>query len=129
MYCKNCGEQMNDNQAICLKCGVKVEDGNKYCANCGAQLNEGAEVCTACGVAVKKAEDKSKIGGQDKMIMGILGILLGGFGVHNFMMGEIKKGIIKIVLTFACGIGYILGIVDGIRILMDKYTVDATKFF
>ena len=24
MYCKNCGEEMNDNQAICLKCGVNV---------------------------------------------------------------------------------------------------------
>ncbi|MBQ7010398.1 MAG: TM2 domain-containing protein [Clostridia bacterium] len=129
MYCKNCGEQMNDNQAICLKCGVKVEDGNKYCANCGAQLNEGAEVCTACGVAVKKAEDKSKIGGQDKLVMGLIAIFIGGLGIHNFMMGETKKGIIKIVLSVACGIGAILGLIDGIRILMDKYTVDATKFF
>ncbi len=129
MYCKNCGEQMNDNQAICLKCGVKVEDGNKYCANCGAQLNEGAEVCTACGVAVKKAEDKSKLGGQDKLVMGLIAIFIGGLGIHNFMMGETKKGILKIVLSVACGIGAILGLIDGIRILMDKYTVDATKFF
>ena len=129
MYCKNCGEQMNDNQAICLKCGVKVEDGTKYCANCGAELNEGAEVCTACGVAVKKAEDKSKLGGQDKLVMGLIAIFIGGLGIHNFMMGETKKGILKIVLSVACGIGAILGLIDGIRILMDKYTVDATKFF
>ena len=34
MYCRNCGEQMNDNQAICIKCGVKVGEGTTYCANC-----------------------------------------------------------------------------------------------
>jgi len=24
-FCKNCGEQLNENQAVCLKCGAAVE--------------------------------------------------------------------------------------------------------
>ena len=30
MYCKNCGEMMNDNQAICVKCGVKTGEGSNF---------------------------------------------------------------------------------------------------
>lgn len=30
MYCRNCGEQLNDNQAICLKCGVAVGTGKAF---------------------------------------------------------------------------------------------------
>lgn len=54
MYCKNCGKPMNDNQAICLNCGVNAGCGNKFCANCGEPVNESAAVCTHCGVAIKK---------------------------------------------------------------------------
>ena len=55
MFCKNCGEAMNDNQAICLKCGVKTGEGNAYCANCGEAVDANASVCLKCGVAIKKA--------------------------------------------------------------------------
>lgn len=35
----------------------------KYCANCGAELNENAAVCVKCGAAVQKlAEDKVSVG-------------------------------------------------------------------
>lgn len=26
-FCKNCGEEMNDNQAVCLKCGTAAAGG------------------------------------------------------------------------------------------------------
>ena len=44
---------MNDNQAICLKCGVKTGDGKAFCANCGNAVAENAAVCLNCGVAIK----------------------------------------------------------------------------
>lgn len=125
MYCKNCGEQMNDNQAICIKCGVKTGDGNRFCASCGSTIDENATVCMSCGVAVKKT---SNLAGQDKLVMALISFFLGGLGIHNFMMGETKKGIIKIVLSFCCGIGGILALIDFIKILMDKYEVDPEKF-
>ena len=125
MYCKNCGEMMNDNQAICIKCGVKTGDGNAFCANCGQPIAENAEFCLNCGVAVKKAN--GDLNGQDKIVMILICLFLGGLGIHNFMMGETKKGIVKIVGAFLCGISGILALIDFIKILMDKYEVDPNK--
>ena len=58
MYCKNCGEAMNDNQAVCLKCGVEAGTGNSFCPNCGNAVNPEAVFCVNCGVSLKKANDK-----------------------------------------------------------------------
>ncbi len=129
MFCKNCGEAMNDNQAICLKCGVKTGEGNAYCTNCGESIDPNAAVCLKCGVAVKKAGIKGDLAGKDKMTMALSGFFLGGLGIHNFMMGETKKGVVKIVLSLCCGIGGILALIDFIKILMDKYVVDPNKAF
>ena len=125
MYCKNCGELMNDNQAICVKCGVKTGDGNSHCAFCGNPIDPLATVCMNCGMAVKKA---GNLNGQDKMVMALICFFLGGFGIHNFMMGESKKGIFRLVLSIVgCGIGGIFALIDFIKILTDKYEVDPNK--
>lgn len=127
MFCKNCGEPMNENQAICIKCGVKVGDGNRFCANCGQPIDENAEVCMSCGVAVKKAE-AAYLNGKDKIVMALLAFFLGFIGIHNFVLGETKKGIMKIVLYFCCGISCILALIDFVKILIDKYVVEPDKF-
>ena len=116
---------MNDNQAICLKCGVAAGKGNSFCANCGGTVNENAEVCLSCGCKIVNEEEKAKdsLNGQDKMTMALVCFFLGGLGIHNFMMGEKKRGIIKIVLSLLCGIGGILALIDFIKILTDKYEV------
>lgn len=54
MFCKNCGNEINENQAICLNCGVKNGVGDKYCRHCGNEVNPDAEVCLKCGMAIKK---------------------------------------------------------------------------
>jgi len=129
MFCKNCGASMNDNQAICLKCGVKTGTGNSFCANCGNPIAADAEVCLNCGVAVKKAAggNGEYLGGKDKVTMALVCFFLGGLGIHNFMMGETKKGVLKIVLSLCVGLGGILALIDFIKILMDKYVVDPDK--
>lgn len=54
-------------------------------------------------------------GDNKKMIAGILGILLGGFGIHKFVLGYTKEGIIQIVITFiTCGAASIVGLIEGI---------------
>ena len=126
MFCKNCGQPIIAEQAICLNCGVKNGDGTNFCGNCGNPVQPGAEVCMSCGFAVKKAK---ALAGQDKLVMVLICFFIGGFGVHNFMMGETKKGIVKIVATLCCGIGWILALVDLIKIATDKYEVDPEKLF
>ena len=125
MYCRNCGEIMNDNQAICLKCGVKTGDGVAFCPNCGGAVNSDAQFCLNCGAALKKAA--GDLNGQDKIVMILICLFLGGWGIHNFIMGETKKGIFKIVMSFVCGIGGILAIIDLVRIAMGTYVVDTEK--
>ena len=136
MYCKNCGEVMNDNQAICLKCGVKTGDGKAFCANCGNAVAENAAVCLNCGVAIK-AGNGEYLNGTDKTVIALICFFLGVFGIHNFMLGETKKGIIKIIMTVAgpllCGIPDIicgvLVLVEFIKVLTDKYVVNPDKAF
>lgn len=129
MFCKNCGEAMNDNQAICLKCGVKAGEGNSYCANCGSATAPGAEVCMNCGVAINNKKSGGDLAGKDKITIALICFFFGGLGIHNFMMGENKKGVIKIVLSLCFGIGAILALIDFIRILTDSYVVDPNKAF
>lgn len=127
MFCRNCGKEMNDNQAICLECGVKTGEGNAFCANCGNAVTPEAEVCLNCGVAIKKAG--GDLAGKDKLTIALVCFFLGGLGIHNFMMGETKKGIVKIVLSLCFYIGSILALIDFIKILMDKYEVNPDKAF
>lgn len=125
MYCKNCGGELNANQEVCLNCGVKVGEGNGFCANCGKPVNPGAAVCLSCGAALNTTTNK--LNGQDKIAMGVLALFLGGLGIHNFMMGETKKGIFKIVTSLCFGIGAIFALIDAIRIFTDNYVADPTK--
>lgn len=128
MYCKNCGETMNDNQAICLKCGVKTGEGNSFCSNCGNATNPNAEVCLNCGVALKKAAGAAgDLNGQSKTVIILVCLFLGALGIHNFMMGESKKGIFRILMNILCGLGALFALIDLIKIAMGTYVVDPTK--
>lgn len=54
-------------------------------------------------------------GAEKKVVAGILGILLGGLGIHKFYLGYTKEGIIQIVITVCtCGVCAFLGFVEGI---------------
>ncbi len=55
MYCKNCGGQLNENQEICLACGVATGHGNQYCQNCGKPVSAEAEFCMNCGAKLRKS--------------------------------------------------------------------------
>lgn len=52
-YCKNCGAELNENAAVCTKCGVLVGEGNKFCPNCGAEPDPLAAICVKCGYELK----------------------------------------------------------------------------
>lgn len=60
-------------------------------------------------------ETNSSYKSEKKLVAGILGILLGGFGIHKFYLGYTKAGIIQIIVTLVtCGVGSILGLIEGI---------------
>lgn len=132
MYCRNCGNQMDDQASICVKCGVQVGTGTRYCPNCGAETGSGAAVCTKCGYALTKGV---AAGGEQKskLVAGLLAIFLGTLGIHNFYLGNTTKGIIQIVVSlvgglFTCGVATvgieIWALVEGIMLLTGKIAVD-----
>ena len=87
MYCRNCGEQIDSNAAICVKCGFAKGTGVKYCANCGKEVVPGANVCTNCGFAIDNTPNINQETQKSKMTEGLLGIFLVGFGINNFYIG------------------------------------------
>jgi TM2 domain-containing membrane protein YozV len=63
---------------------------------------------------------------KEKLVAGLLGILIGSFGVHSFYLGNTNKGIIQIVVTIlTCGLGGIWGLIEGIMILTGSINTDA----
>ena len=120
MYCKNCGNLMDPNAAICVKCGCAKGTGASYCHNCGQPTIPGAAVCTSCGSALANVNANSK----SKLTAGLLGIFLGGLGVHNFYLGYTGKAIAQILLS-CVGVGGIWGLIEGILILCGKIDKDA----
>lgn len=123
MICRNCGNQMDPQAVVCVKCGVPAGQGQNFCPNCGAATIPGAAVCTQCGVALAQpipaGEQKSK------MTAGLLGIFLGGLGIHNFYLGYTGKGIAQICLSLCFGAGAIWGLIEGIMILTGSINKDA----
>lgn len=64
--------------------------------------------------------------GKSKLVAGLLGVLLGGWGIHNFYLGNTQKGIIQIVVSLVtCGIGGLWGFIEGIMILAGNINTDS----
>jgi TM2 domain-containing membrane protein YozV len=119
---------------FCTKCGKQNDDGVQSCAQCGATLpligsrpaEKPADYAPpyesayqpiqppAAMYAQPAAQNWQKAGADKKIIAGICGILVGGFGVHKFILGYTNEGIIQLVLGLCFGIGGIIGIIEGI---------------
>jgi len=132
MFCRNCGNMMNNLAAVCVRCGVQAGRGNSFCPNCGEASNPMAQICIRCGInlvgAVSYGNQKSKV------VAGILGVFLGYMGIHRFYLGHIGIGLAQLLVFLfgtvvlgivTCGVGFVLvpiimyiwGFVEGIVIL------------
>lgn len=62
---------------------------------------------------------------KSKVAAGVLGILVGGLGIHNFYLGYNGKGIAQLLITlvsfgFLSWVSVIWGLIEGILILVSK---------
>lgn len=69
------------------------------------------------------AQDWRALGADKKIAAGILGILVGGLGIHKFVLGYTTEGLIMLLGTvLTCGIAAIvfgpIGLVEGILYLV-----------
>ncbi|AVM48169.1 hypothetical protein C5Q96_04650 [Mogibacterium diversum] len=123
MFCKNCGTEMNENQAICLNCGIKKNNGNSFCSNCGSEINPNQSVCLKCGVAIPNhpspeapSHFTENLPVRNKFVAALLAIFLGGLGVHKFYLNKPGMGVLYLLFcwTFIPGI---IGFIEGILYL------------
>jgi TM2 domain-containing membrane protein YozV len=102
----------------CTKCGATNDDTAQYCVSCQAPLSSVSGYQPMQSVNQGQSgpmTDWKAMGADKKMVAGICGILLGAWGVHKFILGYTTEGIIQIVITLVtCGIGGIVGLVEGI---------------
>lgn len=107
------------------------------CMNCGSDVQSDANFCTVCGKPIAEKDYAAQqnpvqsapvITGSEpksRLLAGVLGLLLGGLGVHSFYLGNTTRGVIQILVTcITCGIGSIWGFVEGILILCRQINYD-----
>lgn len=83
--------------------------------------------------------NQSNLNQESKRVLaGILGILFGAFGIHKFVLGYTKEGIIMLVLALiTCGsVPSLIGFIEGIIYLtksdeefIDMYQVNQKGWF
>jgi TM2 domain-containing membrane protein YozV len=106
---------------------MKKGPDEKFCQECGEIIRLRAEICPKCGVrqpyisamGIPDAQNHSVLGqGQPrkKNVAGLLGLLLGGIGLHKFYMGKPIWGIAYIALCWTF-LPAILGLIEGLNFL------------
>ncbi len=76
----------------------------KYCPACGSTIDARAETCPRCGVG-----QHGVVAGETKRrpVAIVLALLLGGFGIHRFYLGNIAWGIAYLVFFWTGIPGFI----------------------
>ncbi|MBB6335684.1 TM2 domain-containing protein [Schaalia hyovaginalis] len=58
---------------------------------------------------------------KSKIVAGLLGILLGSIGIHNFYLGKTTRAVVQIIVTIVTfGLGGLWGFIEGILILVSR---------
>lgn len=103
-----------------------------YCSNCGTKLEANSQFCPNCGIKTAQSNynNFSSDGNakqKSKFIAGILAILLGSLGIHNFYLGYTSKGVAQLLMwVFWLGwVSFIWGIVEAIMIFTNSISRDA----
>ncbi len=109
----------------CPGCATQNVGINARCTNCGTVL----PISPMPMQHVPNYGTAKQAGAEKKLAAGICGILLGGLGIHKFILGYTQEGVILISVYIAafiiamvtCGIGTpliflptVIGVVEGI---------------
>ena len=119
------------------------------CSNCSHDIPADSTFCPMCGHAMTPATEasmrepaSSAPARKNRVAAGVLGILLGGLGIHKFYLGYTWQGVIMLVVwivgvivTFgiASVVVGIIGLIEGILYLVksdeefDRIYVQAKK--
>lgn len=129
MFCRNCGKEVHEKAIACPSCGVPPRIEKRFCYNCGTQTQANQAMCTKCGVSLTGGSGK-----KSKVAAGVLAIVLGAYGGHQFYLGNTGSAVIRLVVSIV-GIFIVIptlvmaviALIEGIKYLMMEDDVfDAT---
>ena len=126
MYCRNCGSYQDENAAVCARCGAARGMGMNHCPDCGEAVAPENDSCPRCGYGLFAVPEPK---GKSRIAAGLMGIVLGAFGIHNFYLGCTGKAMAQLMITVVSlgtlsWISAIWGLVEGIRCLSGKLAAD-----
>ena len=79
------------------------------------QANQFANEAKQTASEFTRGANEAFAGENKKIVCGIVAILIGYLGVHKFILGYTKEGIIQLVASFVtCGIASIIPVIEGI---------------
>jgi TM2 domain-containing membrane protein YozV len=126
----------------CPDCGRETQDQTKYCGFCGAEMNKPSskkekpiepEVMDEKDVKRKQSQSfNPQTDPRSKLVAGLLGIFVGGLGIHNFYLGYTNRGVAQLLLS-TVGVLVIVGpiiasvwgLIEAIQILTGSIDTDA----
>src|SRR5437868_6756691 len=73
-----------------------------FCTDCGTEISDKAAICVKCGVPTGAAAMPG-IQTKSRVAYVLLGVFLGGLGIHNFFAGYIGRGIAQLLITLLAG--------------------------
>ncbi len=80
-----------------------------FCKECGNEINEKAAVCLKCGVAT--GINNSNTPNDQWIITLALCLFLGVFGVHRFYNGHVGIGVVQLLTFGGCGIWALIDLI------------------
>lgn len=97
-----------------------------FCKHCGAEISDKAAICVKCGVATAPsgALDSGEKSDKTRIAYILLGLFLGGLGIHNFYVGRTTQGVIQLLMCLVTGWLVFPLIAVWIWVLIEVCTVD-----
>lgn len=117
--------QQSIRMAFCSRCGKQIHEGIKFCPNCGSECttdHAGAhsEMQSNPTIVYVQAPQQQSVYvhkfEKSKGIALLLCFFLGGFGVHQFYLGNTVQGVFYLLFSWTC-IPAIISVVDFIILL------------
>lgn len=72
-----------------------------FCPNCGSNMPGVAYYCTYCGTPLPRVYIVQS--GKSRVAYVLLGVFLGGLGVHNFYAGYVGRAVSQLLITLLLG--------------------------
>jgi len=137
VVCPSCSAALNapdsaaGKRVKCPKCTSTIEvPAAELPPVLEAEFTDEAPPITAKGGAMHRRPTESgdalpeppPEGQSNRVAAGVLGIVIGSFGIHKFVIGNTTPGLIMLLVTvLTCGFGgiamHIIGIIEGIKYL------------